>query len=202
MVGYPASADAAAYASRTSLGIGLHLDLGEWTRLGDTWRAVYVREQTAEEIESQLGEFRRLVGCDPTHIDSHQHVHSDEPVRSICLRLARDLGVPLRHFSGIRYEGAFYGQASDGTPLLENICVDGLIGFLHALPEGTTELVCHPADAEDVQSSYGVERTIEVETLCDLRVRLAIEREGIELRSFRDAMPAIGAESSGPCART
>jgi predicted glycoside hydrolase/deacetylase ChbG (UPF0249 family) len=34
------------------------------------------------------------------------------------------------------------------------------------------------------ESSYGREREVEVEALCDPRVRETIETEGIELRSF------------------
>jgi len=50
-----------------------------------------------------------------------------------------------------------------------------------------TELVCHPGECEELQSSYRIERVIELETLCDPRVRPAIEDEGIELCSFGDA---------------
>ena len=185
MVLYPGAAEAAVYArSRPSLGVGLHVDLGEWIYADGAWPAVYEREQTAEEVEAQLTAFRKLLDRDPTHVDSHQHVHSDEPVRSICFELASRLGVPLRHFGPIRYEGGFYGQTSEGSPLHDSISVDGVTTLVRSLPEGVTELVCHPGESEGLQSSYRIERAMELETLCDPRVRAAIEDEGIELCSF------------------
>jgi len=185
MVRYPDALEAAAYARRTaSLSIGLHIDLGEWVHTDGEWAPVYELVQTAGEVAAQLAEFRRLLGRDPTHIDSHQHVHLHEPAQSICLELAAKLAVPLRHFSAIRYQGDFYGQTSDGTSVPEKISVASLIALIRALPEGATELACHPGEAEDLQSSYRVERPIELATLCDPRIRRAIDGEGIRLRSF------------------
>ena len=48
---------------------------------------------------SQLSLCRELLRRDPTHLDSHQHMHTEEPARSILDGLARELGVPLRHRS-------------------------------------------------------------------------------------------------------
>jgi predicted glycoside hydrolase/deacetylase ChbG (UPF0249 family) len=189
MVRHAAAAEAAAYAAEhPELSLGLHVDLGEWVQRGEGWDAVYELEATAEEAERQLEEFRRLTGGDPTHLDSHQHVHRDEPARSILAGLAARLGVPLRDFSGdVRYRGDFYGQGRNGSPLPGAIAVDGLIELLRALPEGVTELGCHPGDPDGLQSSYLDERSREVETLCDPRVRAALAGEGIELRSFHTA---------------
>ena len=49
------------------------------------------------EVSEQLRRFRDLVGRDPTHLDSHQHVHLDGAGRgAVAGRLAAKLGVPLR----------------------------------------------------------------------------------------------------------
>jgi predicted glycoside hydrolase/deacetylase ChbG (UPF0249 family) len=185
MVRYPAAAEAAAYArEHPELSVGLHVDLGEWTYAGGGWAPVYELEPTREEVERQLAEFRRLLGRDPTHVDSHQHVHREEPALSCCRDLATRLGVPLRHFSVIRYVGDFYGQDLDETPLPANVSVDALVALIRSIPDGSTELGCHPGDAEDLRSAYKEERPIEVQTLCDPRVRAAIDDEGIVLRGF------------------
>jgi chitin disaccharide deacetylase len=187
MVRYRAAADAAAYAHRhRDFAVGLHLDFGEWVYRGDRWAAVYEVEQTVDEAERQLEEFRRLVGGDPSHVDSHQHVHREEPALSICRDLADGLRVPLRHFAAVNHVGAFYGQAQDGSPLPQNISVEGLVALIHSLPEGVTELCCHPGESDWVESPYLHERQVELETLCDPRVRVAIKENAIELRSFRD----------------
>jgi chitin disaccharide deacetylase len=191
MVRWPAAAAAAAYAKeRPSLGLGLHLDLGEWAYKEGAWTAVYEVVPTddhtavAEEVTHQLATFRRLLGRDPTHIDSHQHIHRWEPARSILIGIARGLAVPLRdHSAGVRYCGDFHGQTAKGVPLPNAISVDGLIEMLIGLPPGATELACHPGLDDELESTYRSERAEEVKVLCDPRVQAAIPR-GIELCSF------------------
>ena len=194
MVRFPAAAGAAVYAhEHPALSVGLHIDLGEWSYRDDAWRPIYELparspDEVAAEVESQLGTFRALVGADPTHLDSHQHVHRDDPLRTVALDLAGRLGVPLRSVSpGVRYDGSFYGQARDGDPFPEGITVEGLLSILAGLEPGVTELGCHPGLGTDLESSYLEERKREVESLCDPRVRAAVDAGGIELRSFHDA---------------
>jgi predicted glycoside hydrolase/deacetylase ChbG (UPF0249 family) len=127
------------------------------------------------------------VGRDPTHLDSHQHVHQKEPVRSVVVELAGELGVPVRHFSsGIHYCGDFYGQSPKGDPVPAAITVESLLTIISELPHGVTELGCHPGEADDLESSYLAEREREVEVLCDPRVRAAFADGEIELRSFNE----------------
>lgn len=189
MVRWQAAAAAATYAKEhTRLSVGLHVDLGEWVYRSDIWLPLYDvvpvgdEEAVTQEITRQVDTFRHLMGTDPTHIDSHQHVHRDEPVRSVTIDLARRLGIPLRHFTpAIRYCGAFYGQTDDGTPFPEGIAVDNLTRILHELPPGITELACHPGSHidPDLRTQYLSERATEVRTLCDLRVRAALVHEQI-----------------------
>ncbi len=148
-----------------------------------------------EETERQLTAFRSLVGRDPTHIDSHQHVHRSEPVRSVLIEAARRLAIPLRHESpGIHHRGDFYGQTAKGLPLPDAISVEALIGALATLPPGVTELGCHPGFGDDLDSAYRSERADEVRALCDPRVRAAIVSEGIVLCSFGE----LGGDRLGP----
>ena len=133
----------------------------------------------------QLADFRRLVGGDPTHLDSHQHVHREEPLRSFLDELALKLGIPLRSCgSEVRYCGDFYGQTGKGEPCPEAIGVDGLIEILANVTPGITELSCHPGLGNDLDAMYCSERAVEIVTLCDPRVRAAVIAEGIELCSF------------------
>jgi predicted glycoside hydrolase/deacetylase ChbG (UPF0249 family) len=196
MVLQPAAASAAAYSrEHARLSLGLHLDLGEWAYDGEAWVPVYGvvplddPAVVAGELERQLGIFRRLVVREPTHLDSHQHVHLDEPVRSAAIELARRLGVPLRHLSaGIRYCGRFYGQTARGRPLPEAITVESLIAIATGLPPGLTELGCHPGRETAAESPYGPERSTEVDVLSHPSVRIHLGAAGIELCSFRDAI--------------
>jgi predicted glycoside hydrolase/deacetylase ChbG (UPF0249 family) len=192
MVRQGAAAAAADYAAaHPALAVGLHVDLGQWDYENGEWMVAYERcdpdDAAAVETEcrAQLRAFRRLLGRDPTHLDSHQHTHTSEPTATVASRLAGELGVPLRA-RGIRYEGGFYGQTGKGEPVPEAIAAESLIGILASLPGGWSELGCHPGLGMGDESSYGREREDEVRALCDPRVREAIEREGIELRSFAD----------------
>lgn len=177
------------------LSLGLHLDFGEWRLSDGEWVPVYEvplgePEAVRREVDRQLAAFRRLVGRNPTHIDSHQHVHLREPVRSIVETCAHELSVPVRRCDPrIGYCGDFYGQDADGSPIPGRISVDGLVGILEALPPGVTELCCHPATGGDLETMYSAERVQELEVLCDPRIREAIERLGIKLCSFEEIRP-------------
>ena len=194
MVRWPAAAEAAALArSHPRLSVGLHVDLGEWTCENDQWRQVYAvvpnddAPAVAAEISRQLETFHQLTGHAPTHLDSHQHAHNSEPVRSILLAAANRLGVVLRSCDDrVRYCGSFFGQSDKGYPYPEGISVAGLLAVLRQLPEGVTELGCHPAAVADMASVYCAERVTECATLCDARVRAAVAAEGLELCSFAD----------------
>jgi chitin disaccharide deacetylase len=189
MVRRPAAEEAAAYARQhPRLSVGLHVDLGEWVYRDGGWEAVEeVPGPVEEEVRRQLASFQSLVGHEPTHLDSHQHVHRQETVGSAFSDLAREFGIPLRGCENrIRYCGDFYGQTSKGEPLSEAITVEALLDLLAALPIGVTELGCHPGVGTDDDLPYGSERVIEVQTLCDPRVRAALTAIGIRLLSFAD----------------
>ena len=191
MVHWPAAEVAAELArARPALGVGLHVDLEEWAHEDGQWRVAYKRaagDETAVagEVEAQLTRFRMLFGREPTHLDSHQHVHREEPLRSVLVEAGRRLGVPVRDCTpGIAYRGDFYGQTAKGEPLPDGIALESLLRVLSSLPPGVTELGCHPASEPEAESSYAAERVQELEVLCDPRVQAAVQAEGIELRSF------------------
>lgn len=192
MVRWPAAEEAAEAARKhPRLSLGLHIDLGEWVHTEDGWAARYVVAPITDEvavraeIERQLDQFLSLTGSPPTHLDSHQHVHRREPVASVLGALGRELDVPVRHTpQGITYRGDFYGQSGTGTPHPEAIRPEALAQFIDGLTDGATEMVCHPAEGGAVDSVYGVERSVELESLCDERVRVAVSQSNIRLISF------------------
>jgi len=149
--------------------------------------ALVLPEKVAEEVERQLDAFRRLLGRNPTHLDSHQHVHRQEPVLSILREAATSLSIPLRSFTPeVQYCGDFYGQTGEGEPYPEGISVDGLLKLLSNLPPGITELGCHPGDDPSLDSVYRLERKQEMNVLCDARVRAALTDLHIRLCSFAE----------------
>lgn len=189
-----AAPEAAEYGcAHPDFSLGLHVDLGEWAYQDGVWVPLYEVVSTADkdavtgEIAHQLADFRGLTGREPTHLDSHQHVHRHEPVRSILAALAHELRVPLRHYTPlVRYCGDFYGQMDKMMPYREGIGVSRLVEILATIPAGVTELCCHPGHPGDLDSPYRSERYTEVRTLCDSRVHTAIADEQIHLCAFGD----------------
>lgn len=194
MVRWPAVEEAVAYAhNHPDLSVGLHVDLGEWAYRNQQWIPLYEvvhpddQHAVADEVERQLEAFRKLVGRDPTHIDSHQHKHLREPLQSVVTMIAERLAVPLRHYSEtVTYCGAFYGQTATGQSLPEAISVKSLRNILATLSPGFTELGCHPGRMKRLDTMYFHERATEVKVLCHPQVRASLADMEIELRSFLD----------------
>jgi chitin disaccharide deacetylase len=172
-----AVAAAEALAGHPDLGVGLHLE----------WRSSFVGHMPnkgrtpEEECQRQLDRFRELVGRDPTHLDSHKHVHeTDEAFGAAAEALAVDLEVPLRN-RAIRYEGGFYGR--------DAISPDHLIELIEGLPPGWTEIGCHPAAGPVPTSSYDSERQIELATLRHPQVKNLLNVTSVRLCSFAQVNP-------------
>jgi predicted glycoside hydrolase/deacetylase ChbG (UPF0249 family) len=180
MVEAPAAREAA-QASREvpALGIGLHVDLGR-TPPPD---AAGVRRILARQAEL----FEVLMGCKPTHLDSHRNAHLDPVALSEFLELARRWGIPLRGHSRVKLLPSFYGQWH-GESHPEQVGVASLVRMLATRIEpGITELICHPAYVDpSLESSYRLEREVERATLCDPDVRAALARHDIHLAGFAD----------------
>jgi predicted glycoside hydrolase/deacetylase ChbG (UPF0249 family) len=192
MVRWPAAAEEAASLAQSmpQLSLGLHVDLSEWIYRDSDWVPVYTLvgdepPEVARESRRQLAVFRSLVGRDPSHLDTHQHVHRGEPARSVLVDLAAEVGVPLRHFApGIEYHGEFHGQTATGEPIPTALTIEALAAVLRSLAPGTSEVGCHPASEVDFESVYGAERLVELGVLCSAEIRSVLEVEDIRLVSF------------------
>ncbi|MEX0802236.1 MAG: ChbG/HpnK family deacetylase [Candidatus Binatia bacterium] len=195
MTRWGAAGEAAIYARQhPQLSVGLHLDLGEWIYRAGDWVPLYtvipVDDQLAveREISRQLEVFHHLMGKHPVHINSHQHIHMREPVRSVALKVCHDLGIPLRNLCPeVHYFTKFYGQTAEGLPLPTHISLDWLIEILSTLlPAGWTVLTCHPGYVDDIKTMYRQERSEELRVLCNPRIQAVIDALGIKLCSFND----------------
>jgi len=169
------SAEAAAAARPASgLSVGLHMHVVPGEGPGDALRRQYDR-------------FVSLMGRRPTHVDSHHNAHRDPRLLETFLAFSRGVGLPLREHSAARYVSCFYGHWG-GESHPEQVSVEGLTAILEREAGfGITELGCHPGypDAR-VPSAYGVERELELATLCDPRLPATLAALGITLASFHD----------------
>ena len=194
MVRYPAAVEAARYAStRPELSVGLHFDIAEWRYTHGEWRPFYLvvdpddAAAVQAELQRQLAFYEDLVGCAPTHLDSHQHVHNSEPIRGAILELAHRLNIPLRACTPmIAYRGDFYGQTGQGDSYAEGIKLAHLQKTIETLASGVSELGCHPGYGEGLDSVYLRQREEEVKVLCRPELRTSLADAGVRLCSFRD----------------
>jgi len=171
-----------------------------------------VREAEVEaEMAAQVARARDA-GLRPTHLDSHQHVHLHPALLPVVLRVARRFGIGAvrasrrivswrslrsallvlashrgaRRFreSGLRTPDALVGIAETGR-----LDEARLLGLVAALPEGTSELVCHPGAGDGAIASaygWGFQWDEEAAALTSPAVREALQREGVRLIAYRD----------------
>ncbi len=214
MANAPRAPEAAALVrDRRRLGIGVHLVLTFARPLSPPGEVPsLVRDDGAfpsrpREIrgrvrgEEALAEFRRqvdratvLLGRTPTHLDTHHFAHDEPEVLWALARLATEKGLPARQHSramreelrrqGIRtpdhFNAEFYGR--------ESATARKLLEIIERLADGTTELMCHPAELDEglATSTYREERALELAALTDAAVRRAIEAAGVTLISYTD----------------
>ena len=165
------------------------------------------------EWGAQIARFVAMTGRLPDHLDSHHHfAYFSEPIFRAMLELAAVYGCAIRlprpapdgALTGLsaglasqikeflprlmsefaprcpdRFEATFYdGQATKAV----------LLRLLADLPEGVTELMCHPgyADAELLAgSSYNQQREGELAILTDPAVVALVDERGIQLFTFQ-----------------
>lgn len=193
LVDPPSSAEAARLGrDLPGLSVGLHVDLTE--------RADPARCRA--ELRRQFVRFVELVGRLPSHLDAHHNAHHDPSLLPAFLELARQHRLPLRGYSPVRYFSQFYGQW-DGVTHPEQVSVESLVRMVEVgVGEGWTELSCHPGYVDsDWSSGYSREREAELRTLCDPRVRAALEERQLRLVSFHD-LGGLGLDACAPQGRS
>ena len=211
LVNYPAAAGVRALSDASpGLGIGLHVQLtagptqlpaqrlpslvgrGGHSPAGPDGLGEADPAEVLAEAWAQLARFRALMGRDPTHFDSHHHAHRVPQVFAAVVALARETGRPVRladprmaellRREGIRSTDRFEDGFSGANATLET-----LLDLARALPEGTTELMCHPAVVDGELRASGSDGAARARELAVLTSPAAIEevrKAGIELVSF------------------
>ena len=204
MVNAPHSAEAAARAR--PFAVGLHLNLARWRPLSGAVPAELLKDgefveanaprlppdAVRAEALAQLAESERLLGKPPTHVDVHKHLHRHPNVLEGLAAAAKEKGLPVRSMTatirdnlgscGVRTTGYFIGDAgAEAFWTLERFRIE-----LEALPDGLTELMCHPGLAPtQVASGYNRQREVELQTFLHPGARAIVERLGIYLVDFR-----------------
>ena len=205
MVNLPHSEHGARLAR--GLPIGLHLNLSRGAPLWAGFPAALLRagnfdeslvrsllpEVVAGETEAQLARAEALLGIPPTHVDVHRHLHRFPAVLEGLCRTAARRGLPVRALdeamrsalrrAGVRTTDHFVGEAGGEAYWTEQ----RFTGTVAALPEGTTELMCHPGyPPRETRTSYSLQRAVELATLTSAGARDALVQAEVSLGSFDD----------------
>lgn len=196
------------------LGVGMHfvLTLGEplsampgLTREGRLGKWIWQMaeedslplDEIAHELECQYRRFIALFGCEPTHIDSHHHVHMIARIYSIVAAFAREKGVALRidrqvaerddlaqdaARSSDGFTSEFYGEAISEALFLQTLDASIQRG------ESSLEVMCHPAFVDNtiMGSAYCYPRLAELEVLTSASLKYAVAERGYRLGTYRD----------------
>jgi predicted glycoside hydrolase/deacetylase ChbG (UPF0249 family) len=187
MVDMPLAREAAALAKQhPGLGVGLHFATTD--RQGPKVD-LFDLAAIERELNRQYQRCGELLGQAPTHLDSHHHVHTRKELQPFFVDWATAHRLPLRSTGVVQYHGGFYGHWYDEEwqphPAPELISIENLEKILCELPDGVSELACHPAYlSPDLESSYASERASELTTLLDPRVLESIHELKITLVNF------------------
>jgi predicted glycoside hydrolase/deacetylase ChbG (UPF0249 family) len=206
MCNMPGFEDAVALAKNTpTLGVGLHFNLTYGKPLSNRLNVPSLinsngyfsknsRKWSAEHIFKELeAQFKRFLAADlyPTHLDSHHHIHIDSPlVYNAMKRLAIREQIPLRLNPQIQEQNSSF-RCTNYLILDTYDAEDGitrLLGYLQTLPDGITELMCHPGYVDDVVRTYSIwtkGRELELNVFKDRRVVDKLFELDIQLVNFR-----------------
>ncbi|HUJ23391.1 MAG TPA: ChbG/HpnK family deacetylase [Bryobacteraceae bacterium] len=165
-----------------------------------------VRARNTDEI---LGEWRAQIevllklGIEPTHLDSHHHVHGIPEAFPAFCEIARQYRIPARALDPwMTARFRQMGIACADKTLLEwyegDLSVSGLLALME---EGTrdcgassvVEVMCHPALVDDdlrAVSDYVDGRERELQVLCDMDLQNALTAAGFRLCAVPEAFLA------------
>jgi len=161
---------------------------------------------------------RKIVdaGISPTHLDTHKHTHLLPPVLEAVARVSEEFKIPwvrrpfdfrsqpggigwknaLMHLRSGGFERTLSAHGCRSTDSFSGFRVTGnydsstLAQILRALPEGSTEFMCHPGilgpELQQAHTRLKQSRQDELAALTSSEVRAAIDESGIHLSRYRE----------------
>lgn len=165
-------------------------------------------DEVKAEWRAQIEAYIKASGRQPTHLDSHHHSSYFAPALfRTMLELAKEYGCPIRYPLREGDTSREFGETVKQAPALlaefnprrpdvffvdfydEGATQDNLLSIFNRVPEGISELMCHPGYVEAdfaKESVYNLQREKELKILTDPAVKEAIEAQGIKLITFAD----------------
>jgi len=178
-------------------------------------RRIRVHEELLSQVRRVLD-----AGLRPTHLDTHKHTHLLPPVLDAVARVSAECGIPwVRRpfdfwspFEGVpwttrgasmalgvvrsRFSHLLAKYACRFTDHFTGFQITGrytaaqLVSLIHALPEGSTEFMCHPGICGDelraARTRLKDSRQQELGALTSPEVRASLAEAGVQLVSYRE----------------
>jgi chitin disaccharide deacetylase len=147
-----------------------------------------------------IAQVRRAYELDlnPSHLDSHHHAHHlDNRICDILVKVATEYDLAMRNNDdGMRdklqkrgiptpthFVSSFFGSDSINRKTLE--------AFIESLPDGISEIMCHPGYVDQElrsKSSYTGSREVELKLLTDPEIFEMMKYYDVSLVSYRDIL--------------
>lgn len=181
--------------------------------------ALALRQLNPYEVFQRQTEIILKAGVRPTHLDTHKHTHLIPQVRDAVLRISERYGIPwvrkpadfapeaaapratratalgmrigLRSFDGrLARANARRTDHFAGFQLTGRMTPDNLAATLQNLPDGSTELMCHPgflgSELAAAPTRLKQSRVEEWRALCSPVVRSVLVERNIQLSRYSD----------------
>jgi predicted glycoside hydrolase/deacetylase ChbG (UPF0249 family) len=178
-------------------------------------RRIHVYEELSAQVRRILD-----AGLKPTHLDTHKHTHLLPPVLDAVARISEEFAIPwvrrpfdfplqpdgigwtkrvVSHsFNGVRgrfqrvltRHGCRFTDHFAGFQITGHYDAASLVKLIRALPEGSTEFMCHPGHCGEelraARTRLKESREQELRALTASEVREALEEEGVRLAGFAE----------------
>ncbi|HXP88755.1 MAG TPA: ChbG/HpnK family deacetylase [Bryobacteraceae bacterium] len=172
-----------------------------------------------DELQAQVRRILEA-GLQPTHLDTHKHTHLLPQVLDAVARISEEFKIPWvrrpfdfeGHPGGPSVKSAWANRAMalmrprfarvlpahgcrstdhfSGFAVTGHYSAEYLIQLIPALPEGSTEFMCHPGicgpELRSARTRLKDSRRQELDALTDPSVRAALDAAGVRLASYRD----------------
>lgn len=183
-------------------------------------KKIKIYEELAAQVRRVLD-----AGLKPTHLDTHKHTHLLPPVLDAVARISEEFRIPWvrRPFDlpltprGVswqkravsrslrvvrrRFERVLNSHGCRSTDHFAGFQITGkfdasdVASLIRALPEGSTEFMCHPGICTDelraARTRLKESREQELRALTAPEVRDALRESGVELATFSSLKPSV-----------
>jgi chitin disaccharide deacetylase len=167
------------------------------------------------QVQTILG-----AGLTPTHLDTHKHTHLVPAVLKALVRVASEFGIPwvrkpadfpiatnapafmrkvvnsVVAFATSRFDPILLSSGCKTTDFFTGFQLTGSLGtkelvqLIRSVPEGLTELMCHPGylgeELQNAPTRLKQSRVTELIALTANETRIALNEAGVRLVCYRD----------------